>query len=237
MRAIPEGYHLLDMGSSNGVYVRDQKVDDAILHEGDTFAIGDAFIRILEDDIPPTLAMSGSAARQERMAAILDPTPTPAMPPQAPRIADLPALDPSFQAPPPARSLMAPTVLGASSIVVGLSLILGSVAVGRPLGAVSLLFSMAGLVSVSAGIGQFMRAHWARQAHFGLFALWALSCVLAPFGAMGLAYQLRGEGKAETDSFFALALGLAAMIGIAGIVAAVVLVRFYYAGPVPTPAL
>ena len=47
MRVVPEGYHLLDMGSSNGVYVLGQKIDDAIIREGDVFSMGDVFVRIL----------------------------------------------------------------------------------------------------------------------------------------------------------------------------------------------
>ncbi len=58
VRIVPEGYHLLDMGSSNGVYVLGQKIDDAIIREGDVFSMGDVFVRILPEDMPATLAMT-----------------------------------------------------------------------------------------------------------------------------------------------------------------------------------
>ena len=55
--ALEDGFHLLDLGSSNGVYVLGQKVEDAIIREGDVFSLGDAFVRLLPEDMPATLAM------------------------------------------------------------------------------------------------------------------------------------------------------------------------------------
>lgn len=244
IRIVPEGFHLLDMGSSNGVYVRDQKVDDAILQEGDTFAIGDAFIRILEDEIPPTLSMAAGEA------AALDPGPSGrslrALPPPPPPPAGAPrAFSAVGTAPDPAiaarnsssvrlpRTLRASKVLGIASVAVGMGLLIGTLVVSESLGLAGLFLGFAGFASVVSGLARFTHVRWARKVSYGVFALWALTCVLAPFGAIGLAYQLRGEDHPETDSFFSVVIALTALIGLAGIVAAAVLARLYIPGPVP----
>lgn len=239
VRIVPEGFHLLDMGSSNGVYVRDQKVDDAILREGDTFAIGDAFIRILEDEIPPTLSMSaGDAALAERGASgpRLRAVPPPPAPPAfhvAGTAPDPVAFVPRSAAPRVPRPLRASKVLGLASIAVGMALLVGALVVGEALGWASLFFGLAGFASVLAGLARFTRASWSRVLSYGVFAVWALTCVLAPFGAMGFAYQLRGEDHPETDSFFSVVLGLTALLGLLGIIAATLLAHLYIPGPVP----
>lgn len=223
------------MGSSNGVYVRDQKVDDAILQEGDTFAIGDAFIRILEDEIPPTLSMPSSEATVFERAsrahrAALPPRPVPAEPAFAvgDRLVGSPAGGVHLS-----RRAAAPRVLGVASIAVGMALLLATLFVGDGLGPAGILLGLAGFMSVVAGLARFTHPDWSRKLSYFVFAVWALTCVLAPFGAMGLAYQLRGEERPETDSFFSVVLGLTALIGLAGIIAATVLAHLYIPGPVP----
>ncbi len=242
IRAVPEGFHLLDMGSSNGVYVRDQKVDDAILQEGDTFAIGDAFIRILDDEIPPTLSMAaGEAAALDRGPSGPNLRAVPPPRAQAPPL----VFQPAATAPDPdrlplgsnsvrlPRALRASKVLGVSSVVVGMGLLIGSLVASDALGLGSLLLGLAGFASVVAGLARFTDAKWSRNLGYVVFALWALTCVLAPFGAMGFAYQLRGEDHPETDSFFSVVLGLTALLGLVGIIVATLLAHLYMPGPVP----
>ena len=74
---------------------------------------------------------------------------------------------------------------------------------------------------------------WARNLHYGLFALWTLTCLLAPLGVVGFAYQLRGEDRPETDAFFAVVLGIAGAMAVIALVLAAFLARIYVPAPLP----
>lgn len=238
MRVVPEGFHLLDMGSSNGVFVLGQKVDDAIVREGDVFSIGDVFVRVLPEDIPKTLAMSHSDATSIQTSFAPEPTtrglprPSPSRLPPAPPPPAWPEPDRPAR-PDPADSLLASRALAASSIFVGLGLISAAVAARSLLGALSLFVPVLGGLSLIAGLGTLGGRGWARNLHYTLFTLWILSCLLAPFGGVGIAYQIKGEDRPETAKFFALVIVVAATLAMAALMGATLLARFYVAAPLP----
>ncbi len=205
VRIVPEGYHLLDMGSSNGVYVLGQKVDDAIIREGDVFSMGDVFVRILPEDMPATLAMAQPKADRTVMQA------RPAIEP--PRRPLPPPLRPEPRTPPlgPAAPALAPRVLAICSLAVGIGLIVGPLTLGTQLGVLSYVLPVLGVFSALAGLGLLGGFRWARSLHYAVFTIWTLTCLLAPFGVIGFAYHLRGEDHPETDSFFAVVIGIAVL--------------------------
>lgn len=226
LRVVPGGFHLLDMGSSNGVYVLGQKVDDAIIRDGDVFSIGDAFVRILPDDMPETLALPGRSATAAQISRQVEPPRRPLPPPPQ---GDSPR--PAYPVTPP--TLYAARVLGGSSMVVGLGLITSPLGVGPQLGVMAFVLPLLGVLSCLAGLGLLGGFRWARNIHFALFTIWTLTCLLAPFGVIGFAYQLRGEDHPETDTFFAVVIGLAAILALIALVVAIFLARIYIPAPVP----
>lgn len=227
VRVVPEGYHLLDMGSSNGVYVLGQKVDDAIIREGDVFSMGDVFIRILPEDMPATLAMP--QPRNDRTVMQARP---PIEPPRRPLPPPLPA--PSRTPPPgPASSGLAPRVLAISSLSVGAGLVAGPLTLGPQLGVLAYVLPVVGIFSAVAGLGLLGGFRWARSIHYAVFAIWTVTCLLAPFGVIGFAYQLRGEDRPETDSFFAVVIGIAGALAVIALIVAVFLARIYVPAPLP----
>lgn len=213
------------MGSSNGVYVLGQKVDDAIIREGDVFSMGDVFVRILPDDMPETLAMSRSDATLVRSPA------RPVEPPKRP----LPPPLPRAKRPPPQAEapLLAPKVLAAASLAIGLALIAGPLSLGPQLGALAYILPVLGLFSAIAGLGLLAGYPFARGIHYAAFTIWTLTCLLAPFGVIGFAYQLRGEDHPETDSFFAVVIGIAGAMAVIALIVAVFLARIYVPAPLP----
>lgn len=238
IRAVPDGFHLLDLGSSNGVYVLGQKVDDAIISEGDVFSMGDVFVRILPDDMPATLAMSKSDAtmmqgsRSAQSSRSLPPSPwvdppKRPLPPPAPPRAVRPA------APPPTPSLLAPKILAISSSAVGVALIAGPLAMGPQLGAFAYVLPGLGLLSGLAGLGLMGGVGASRHLHYLMFTIWVLTCLLAPFGVVGLAYQLRGEDHPETDTFFAVIIGVAGAMAVIALIVTAFLARIYVPAPLP----
>jgi len=229
VRIVPDGYHLLDMGSSNGVYVLGQKVDDAIIREGDVFSMGDVFIRILPEDMPATLAMtrgrSDATAMQSRPP--IEPARRPA-PPPARRVETR-----APPAPSPSASALAPRVLALSSLATGVALIVGPLSLGRQLGVMAYVLPAIGVLSAVAGLGLLGGFGWARSVHYVVFTIWIITCLLAPFGVIGFAYQLRGEDHPETDNFFSVVIGLAGALAVIALIVAVFLARIYV--PVPLP--
>jgi len=226
IRVVPEGFHLLDMGSANGVYVLGQKVEDAIIREGDVFSMGDVFVRILPEDMPATLAMPTKQA-----AAPPAPLPVEARRPLrsvAPRAA------PRSAAASPEAPLLTPRVLAVSSIAVGLALMTGAWYVRPQLDSLAFPPFVIGVFSTVAGLGLLARAHWARSLHYALFVVWIVGCLLAPLGVIGFAYQFRGEGRAETDSFFAVVVAIGGFLALVAVVAAAFLARLYVPIPLPT---
>jgi pSer/pThr/pTyr-binding forkhead associated (FHA) protein len=233
VRIVPDGYHLLDMGSSNGVYVLGQKVDDAIIREGDVFSMGDVFVRILPEDMPVTLAMPRSKAVATSMQSRppVEPARRPAPPPSSPpprRVENRQAVRPA-----PAGSALAPRVLAVSSLATGMALVVGPLSLGAQLGVLAYILPAIGVLSAVAGLGLLGGFPWARGIHYGMFALWTMTCLLAPFGVVGFAYQLRGEDQPETDSFFAVLLGIAGALAVIALIVAVFLARIYVPAPLP----
>lgn len=227
IRAVPDGFHLLDLGSSNGVYVLGQKVDDAIISEGDVFSMGDVFVRILPDDMPATLAMSKSDATVMQASRSVESLKRPLPPPPPPPRVARPAV------PPPTPSLLAPRILAISSSAVGVALIAGPLTMGPQLGALAYVLPVLGLVSALAGLGLMGGVRASRHLHYLMFTIWVLTCLLAPFGVVGFAYQLRGEDHPETDSFFAVILGVAGAMAVIALIVTAFLARIYVPAPLP----
>ena len=230
VRVVPDGYHLLDMGSSNGVYVLGQKVDDAIIREGDVFSMGDVFVRILPEDMPQTLAMSGSRSRPD--ATMVQSAPPPE-PPRRQAPPPLPRPAPRHPPAPPATTALAPRVLAVSSLAVGVGLIVGPLTLGPQIGVLAYLLPLLGVFSALAGLGLLGGFRWSRSLHYAVFSIWALTCLLAPFGVVGFAYQLRGEDRPETDSFFAVVIGIAGAMAVISLIVAAFLARIYVPAPLP----
>ena len=229
VRIVPEGYHLLDMGSSNGVYVLGQKIDDAIIREGDVFSMGDVFVRILPEDMPATLAMTQSRGDATVMQSRPPIEPARRVPPPPMRRAESRA--PS--APSPSTSALAPRVLAVSSLATGVALIVGPLSLGPQLGVLAYILPVVGVFSAIAGLGLLGGFRWARSIHYAVFTIWTLTCLLAPFGVIGFAYQLRGEDHPETDSFFAVVIGIAGAMAVIALIVAVFLARIYVPAPLP----
>ena len=229
VRIVPDGYHLLDMGSSNGVYVLGQKVDDAIIREGDVFSMGDVFVRILPEDMPATLAMTQSRGDATVMQARPPIEPARRVPPPPLRRAE--PRTPS--SPSPSATALAPRVLAVASLAVGVALTVGPLSLGRQLGVLAYVLPVIGVFSAIAGLGLLGGFRWARSIHYAVFTVWTLTCLLAPFGVIGFAYQLRGEDHPETDSFFSVVIGIAGALAVIAIIVAVFLARIYVPAPLP----
>jgi hypothetical protein len=63
--------------------------------------------------------------------------------------------------------------------------------------------------------------------------MWTLTCLLAPLGVIGFAYQLGGEDHPETDVFFAVVIGFAAVLAVVALLVAAFLARIYIPAPLP----
>ncbi len=229
MRVVPDGYHLLDMGSSNGVYVLGQKIDDAIIREGDVFSMGDVFVRILPEDMPATLAMTQSRGDATVMQA--RPPIEPARRPPPPPLRRAEPRTPASAS--PSASALAPRVLAVSSLAVGVALIVGPISLGPQLGVLAYVLPVIGIFSAIAGLGLLGGFRWTRSLHYAVFTIWTLTCLLAPFGVIGFAYQLRGEDHPETDSFFSVVIGIAGALAVIALIIAVFLARIYIPAPLP----
>ena len=213
---VPSGYQLLDMGSSNGVYVLGRRIESAIIREGDVFSMGDVFVRLLSDEIPPTLAITGREGR-------------PLDRPQLPRGPKPPA-SPRPAAPP---SQFARVALGVSSVAVGLVLVSSPLILGPETLRPAYGFAGLGALSIVSGVGFWARRSWASGVHYVLFTLWTLGCLLAPLGLVGIVYQLRGDDYPENDSFFAVVIGLTGILAMLTLIAASLLARMYVPAPLP----
>lgn len=226
VRAVPEGFQLLDLGSANGVYVLGQKVDDAIIREGDVFSMGDVFVRILPEDMPPTLAMSKGDATMLQKSRPIEPPRRP-LPPPGPRV--------EVRRPSPAASayLLAPRVLGVTSIAVGVAVIAGPLSLGPQLGVLAYVLPVLGVFSAIAGLALLGGFRWARSIHYAVLTIWTFTCLLAPLGVIGFAYLLRGEDRPETDSFFAVVIGIAGALAVIALIVAAFLARIYVPAPLP----
>lgn len=228
VRVVPDGFHLLDMGSSNGVYVLGQKIDDAIIREGDVFSMGDVFVRILPEDMPSTLAMPRNDATLRQMAPpVFDPPPRRPLPPPLSRV------EPRTPGPAPAVPLLAPRVLGASSVAAGVALIAGALTLGPQLGSLAYVLPVLGVFSALAGLGALGGFRFARGLHYLVFTIWTMTCLMAPFGVIGFAYQLRGEEHPDTDSFFAVVIGISGAMAVIALIIATFLSRIYIPTPLP----
>ena len=229
VRSVPEGFHLLDLGSSNGVYVLGQKVDDAIIREGDVFSMGDVFVRILPS------ALGASRAPQSPDATMVQ-TRRHVEPPRRPGAAPVPLPQDLSEPPHPEKrpkALLAGRALGSASIMVGLGLFLGPITLRSQLGVMAVALPALGLVSIIAGLGQLGGFRWARNVHYALFTTWALTCLLAPFGVIGFMYQLRGEDHPETDTFFTVLIAITALLAGMALAVAAFLARIYVPAPLP----
>ena len=228
LRVVPDGYQLLDMGSSNGVYVLGQKIDDAIIREGDVFSMGDVFVRILPEDMPPTLAMG----RNRPDATMMQAAP-PVEPPRRPLPPPLPRA--ASRTPPHRRAApaLAPRVLAICSLATGAGLIAGPLSLGAQIGMLAYALPVVGVFSAIAGLGLLGGFRWSRSLHYAVFTIWTLTCLLAPFGVIGFAYQLRGEDRPETDSFVAVVIGIAGALAVIALVVAAFLARIYVPAPLP----
>lgn len=229
LRAVPEGFHLLDLGSSNGVYVLGQKVDDAIIREGDIFSMGDVFVRILPGGRATPLVLPSADATMVQISRTLA-EPRRPLPPPPPLFARDESLPPLPAAP---ATLIAARALGVSSVVVGLGLVAGPVLLRAQIGVMAVVLPALGTVSVIAGLGLVGEFRWARNIHYALFTIWALTCLLAPLGVIGFAYQLRGEDHPETDTFFAVLIAIGAILALFALAAATFLARIYVPAPLP----
>jgi hypothetical protein len=225
IRAVPEGFHLLDLGSSNGVYVLGQKVDDAIIRAGDIFSMGDVFVRVLPSDRShPSIAPSSDATMVQTS---FPREPSRRAPPAVSRDASYPS------APPRPRPLLAAGALGASSILVGVSLIVGALSLRSQIGMMAVALPALGALSLIAGVGVLGGFNWARNLHFTLFTIWTLSCLLTPCGIIGISYHLRGEESPELDSFFTVLIGIGTILAILALALAGFLARIYVPAPLP----
>lgn len=232
LRVIPDGFNLLDMGSANGIYVLGQKVEDAIIREGDVFSMGSVFVRLLPDDLPATLAMPAPGPGHAPPAPAAPPALT-AKAPVSPK-RPLPPVPPKSDRDPRGRTgPFSPRILGACSMAIGVALLLGPLAVVRQIGAVAYVISALGILSAAAGLGRLGGFPFARGLHYGLFALWIATCLMAPFGVIGMAYQVRGEEHPETDTFFAVVIGIAGALAVIAVVVATFLARLYVPLPLP----
>lgn len=226
VRIVPEGFQLIDMGSSNGVYVLGQKVDDAIIREGDVFSMGDVFVRVLPEDMPSTVALSKSDATMLQAGPPIEPPRRPLPPPLRRASVRAPAAHPS-------ASLLAPRVLAVCSITVGVALIVGPLSLGPQLGVLAYVLPVLGVFSATAGLGLLGGFRWTRSLHYAVFTIWAFSCLLTPLGVIGFAYQFRGEDQPETDSFFAVVIGIAGAMAVIALIVATFLARIYVPAPLP----
>lgn len=230
LRTIPDGFHLLDMGSSNGVYVLGQKIDDAIIREEDVFSMGDVFVRVLPDDMPVTLAMSkAESAAYQSSPRIEAPRRSMTIPPPSRRSES----DKTFTSIRKRAPLVAPQALGVVAIAVGAGLVLGPLSLATQIGILATILPGIGVVSAIAGLGTLFGGRWARNIHYALFTIWTLTCLLAPFGVIGFAYQLRGEDRPDTDAFFTALLGIAGALAIVALLVTAFLIRIYVPAPVP----
>lgn len=118
-------------------------------------------------------------------------------------------------------------------MAIGVALLLGPLAVVHQIGAVAYVISALGILSAAAGLGRLGGFPFARRLHYGLFALWIATCLMAPFGVIGMAYQVRGEDHPETDMFFAVVIGIAGALAVIAVVVATFLARLYVPLPLP----
>jgi hypothetical protein len=228
IRSVPGGFNLLDLGSSNGVYVLGQKVDDAIIREGDIFSIGDVFIRILPGDGVSKVLPSSDATMVQVSRPVEVPRRTQVATPMARGLDD--SVSPVATLP---TVLLAGRVLSVSSILVGIGLVAGPLSLRSQLGLLATVLPALGGLSILAGAGQLGGMRWARNVHYALFTTWALTCLLAPLGVIGFAYQLRGEDHPETDTFFTVLIALAAVFAVGALLVAGFLARIYVPAPLP----
>ena len=128
---------------------------------------------------------------------------------------------------------MAPRVLGVSSLAVGVAVMAGAFSLGPQLGVLAYVLPVLGVFSALAGLGLLGRFQWSRSVHYAVFTIWTLTCLLAPFGVIGFAYQLRGEDRPETDSFFAVVIGIAGALAVIALIVAAFLARIYIPAPLP----
>ena len=133
----------------------------------------------------------------------------------------------------PVAALFAGRVLGVSSLAVGTALIVGPLSLGRQLGALAYVLPLLGVLSALAGLGVLGGFKWARSIHYAVFTIWTLTCLLAPFGVIGFAYQLRGEDNPDTDAFFAVLIGIAGGLAVMALIVATFLARIYIPAPLP----
>ncbi len=220
MGVVRDGYQLLDMGSSNGVYVLGRKIQKVVIQEGDVFSIGDVHIRLLPEDLPATLAETRAA-------------PVPGRERRGAGPGSLSARSPGEASAPPRRAPMAPGALGASSVALGLVLVLSPFILGPGTPPAAYGLALLGVLSMVAGLAFLRGLPWARTLHYGLFGLWILTCLLAPFGLAGLAYQIRGEDHPDSDVLFALVIGMAGLLAMATLIAGALLGRIYVPAPLP----
>ena len=217
------------MGSSNGVYVLGQKIEDAIIREGDVFSMGDVFVRILPEDMPATIAMAGARNDQtlKNIPIVIEPPRRPIVPQPPPRA--------ESRVPQVARrpAFVADRVLGVSSMAIGIGLISGALTLGTQIGNLRIILPAIGGLSVLAGAGFLLGLGAARFLHYILFTAWSVTCLLAPFGVIGFAYQLKGREHPDTDSFFAVVIGIAAALAVAALAVATFLARIYIPAPLP----
>jgi hypothetical protein len=124
-------------------------------------------------------------------------------------------------------------VLAVSSLAAGVALIVGPLSLGPQLGVLAYVLPAIGVASAVAGLGLLGGFSWARSVHYVIFTIWTLTCLLAPFGVIGFAYQLRGEDHPETDSFFSVVIGIAGALAVIALIVAVFLARIYVPAPLP----
>ena len=128
---------------------------------------------------------------------------------------------------------MAPRVLGASSVATGVALIVGPLTLGPQLGSLAYVLEVLGVFSVFAGLGALGGFRFARGLHYVVFTVWTMTCLMAPFGVIGFAYQLRGEEHPDTDSFFAVVIGISGTMAVIALIIATFLARIYIPTPLP----
>lgn len=190
--------------------------------------MGDVYVRVLPDDMPVTLAMSKAEAAAYQSSPRIEAPRRAAIPPPPARRSESDRTYTSIRKRAP---LIAPQALGVVSIAVSIGLILGPLSLASQIGVLAYIVPVLGIASAIAGLGVLSGGRWARSLHYVLFTIWTLTCLLAPFGVIGFAYQMRGEERPDTDTFFTALIAIAGVLAIIALLAAAFLVKVYV--PVP----
>jgi hypothetical protein len=118
-------------------------------------------------------------------------------------------------------------------VAAGTTLVATSVALGPQIGIFRFVLPALGVLSAVAGLGSLGGFSFARGLNYAIFAVWTMTCLMAPYGVIGFAYQLRGEEHPDTDTFFAVVIGISGTIAVIALIIAAFLAKIYIPAPLP----